>query len=366
MLRWRIRVHCRDVVDTSESLRYLTRVGASAPATLFARRTDPELADLFVQALKAPGDIEAVEGVESVAKELWSDVLRGIASDGALVRAAIGFFHRVGFLYKYKSYGVKVASPFGYSVFVLRDGEGFSFQLHTSRKLEVFHILEALPESFVYLSSEAEWQDLGSAAARAWVVNGTRKPECSYAFHPSAGDVVEVAKTKLVHTVVGCIVEEFATSSLDAVIRLFDQNANRSSHLPTAHPDVGSILRRTALLPKRKASRVGEGWSDVPFFSDMTMIDVDGELSAQRIALPGPTEVVEFAALNDRLVVVVPLNNAVTVRAVGATWSVAPGELVVIPQGVSFSAQGDEDDSLVALHAVASELALKDWRSAGA
>ena len=100
-------------------------------------------------------------------------MLRGISSDPELIRLAIDFFHKMGFLCKYKSYGVKVASPFGYSLFVLEDGKGFSFQLHAARKLEAFHILETAKSSFVYLSSEAEWYESGAREARDWAENGT-------------------------------------------------------------------------------------------------------------------------------------------------------------------------------------------------
>lgn len=193
-----------------EILDYASTVGSSPPPSLFGRRRDPALAQLFSDVLAVPLPIDQVEAVELLSKQLWDDVLRGSGSDPDLVQLAITFFHRIGFLHKYKSYGVKVASPFGYSLFVLADGKGFSFQVHVSRKLEAFHILKTATSSFVYLSSEAEWYQSGAQAAQDWAATGTPQPDSVCAYQPSVGDVIEVGQTKLVHTVVGCVLEEFA------------------------------------------------------------------------------------------------------------------------------------------------------------
>ena len=328
---------------------------------MVARRGDPALAQAFSDVLRVPRPIDQVEGVERLAKLLWDDVLRGISSDPELIRLAIDFFHEMGFLCKYKSYGVKVASPFGYSLFVLEDGKGFSFQLHAARKLEAFHILEIAKSSFVYLSSEAEWYESGAREAQDWAETGLQ-PESACAYRPAAGDVIEVGQTKLVHTVIGCVLEEFATCSTDTVVRLFDQNAGQAVVLPTAHPDIASILRRTAWLPRRKLSRTEGGWSAVAFQPDSPLIDVRGELTARRVPLAASRGDLSFAPLDDRLVVIVPLNKPLVVDAVGTNWNVAPGETVAMPQNVSFGIHSAAVDSLFALHVVSSELALKDWR----
>jgi len=348
--------------DTSAILGYASAVGSAPPPSLFARRGDPALAEAFSEILRAPRPIGQVEDVELLAKLLWDDVLRGISSDPELIRLAISFFHELGFLCKYKSYGVKVASPFGYSLFVLEDGKGFSFQLHASRKLEAFHILETAESSFVYLSSEAEWHESGELKAREWAESRRLQPESACAYRPSAGDVIEVGQTKLVHTVVGCVLEEFATCSTDTVVRLFDQNAGQAVRLPRAHLDIADILRRTAWLPRRKLSRVERGWSAVGFQPDDPLIDVQGELTARRILLPGRGDDLSFAPLSGRLVVIVPLNKAIAVAAADASWTVAPGKTVVIPESVSFGIRAADSDSLFALHVVSTELALKDGR----
>jgi len=348
--------------DTSAILDYASVAGPALPPSLLARRGDPALAQAFTEVLRVPRPIDQVEGVELLAKLLWDDVLRGIDSDPELIRLAIDFFRGMGFLYKYKSYGVKVATPFGYSLFVLEDGKGFSFQLHAARKLEAFHILETAKSSFVYLSTEAEWYESGAREAQEWALSGRLQPESVCAYRPASGDVIEVGQTKLVHTVVGCVLEEFATCSTDTVVRLFDQNAGQAVMLPTAHPDIGSVLRRTAWLPRRKLSRTEGGWSAVGFQPDSPLIDVRGELTARRIQFTAPGDDLSFAPLNDRLVVIVPLNNSLVVDAAAASWNLAPGETAAIPQNVPFGIHSADADSLFALHVVSTELALKDWR----
>ena len=61
---------------------------------------------------------------------------------GDMARKLAMLQRSVGFLRKYKSYGVKAALPTGYSVFLLNARQGFSLQRHVSVKTEVFHILD--------------------------------------------------------------------------------------------------------------------------------------------------------------------------------------------------------------------------------
>jgi mannose-6-phosphate isomerase-like protein (cupin superfamily) len=48
-----------------------------------------------------------------------------------------------------------------------------------------------------------------------------------YKFYPAPGDIFKIDEIGLVHTAVGCILEEFATVSTDMVDRLHDQNAGK-------------------------------------------------------------------------------------------------------------------------------------------
>jgi hypothetical protein len=91
------------------------------------------------------------------------------------------------------------------------------------------------------------------------------------------------------------------------------------------------------------------------------LIDVRGELTARRVLFTAAADDLDFAPLNDRLVVIVPLNKSVVVEAAATSWNVAPGETAAIPQNVSFGVHSAYEDSLFALHVVSTELALKDW-----
>jgi len=48
-----------------------------------------------------------------------------------------------------------------------------------------------------------------------------------YRFEPRPGDVFVISELGVVHTVVGCVLEEYATVSTDMVERLYDQNAGK-------------------------------------------------------------------------------------------------------------------------------------------
>ena len=64
----------------------------------------------------------------------------------------------IGLFFKYKPYAVKASHPLGYSIFLQRPLEGFSFQNHLEHKTEVFHILEVMPGGFVFLCKYEDWQ----------------------------------------------------------------------------------------------------------------------------------------------------------------------------------------------------------------
>ena len=64
---------------------------------------------------------------------------------GADARRLATLHQDIGLLPKYKSYAIKASSPLGYSIFLQEPGKGFSFQQHRHHKVEIFHVLEALP-----------------------------------------------------------------------------------------------------------------------------------------------------------------------------------------------------------------------------
>ena len=171
--------------------------------------------------------IDETERLESLLKRVLGGVMKGRVSPGAARRVA-EFQQQLGFILKYKSYAIKAASPLGYSIFLQQPREGFSFQRHLTHKTEVFHILEVAPGGFVFLCSSEDWeQHYEQETFERWLGGEPHPFFDRRRFAPSPGDVFVISELGVVHTVVGCVLEEFATVSTDMVDRLHDQNAGR-------------------------------------------------------------------------------------------------------------------------------------------
>ena len=182
----------------------------------------------LVAALRADAPIAVLEASERELKTLLAREL-AMPMDGGRIRAIAALQQEIGFLLKYKSYAVKAASPLGYSVFLQRPGEGFSFQQHVTHKTEIFYILDVLPGGFVFLCDFADWQAIYNRESFLAWMNGA--PDARYEqfrFVPQPGDVIVIDKLSVVHSVVGCVLAEFATVSTDMVDRLHDQNEGKA------------------------------------------------------------------------------------------------------------------------------------------
>jgi hypothetical protein len=174
--------------------------------------------------LRADSPIEVLEQFERQLKDVLARELTA-PPDGGRIRALASFQKDLGFLLKYKSYAVKAASPLGYSVFLQRPGEGFSFQQHVTHKTEIFYILDVLPGGYVFLCDFAEWREIYRRETFLSWLKGAADPRYErFRFVPRPGDVVVIDKLSVVHSVVGCALAEFATVSTDMVDRLYDQN----------------------------------------------------------------------------------------------------------------------------------------------
>jgi mannose-6-phosphate isomerase-like protein (cupin superfamily) len=182
---------------------------------------------VLAEKLTADAPIDVVERFEDILKAI---LLRGLSGGvpGATAREVARFQQEIGFLFKYKSYAVKCATPLGYSVFFQRPGEGFSFQRHVTRKTEVFHILEVLPGGCAFVCRYDDWvRAYEPAAFAAWLAGGEDPRYDAFRFDVRPGDVFVIDQLNVVHTVVGCVLEEFATVSTDMVDRLYDQNLGK-------------------------------------------------------------------------------------------------------------------------------------------
>jgi hypothetical protein len=178
----------------------------------------------LAEQLRADSPIAILEQFERQLKEMLTRELKA-SSDGDRIRALASFQRDLGFLLKYKSYAVKAASPLGYSVFLQRPGEGFSFQQHTAHKTEIFYVLDVPPGGYVFLCDFDAWREVYRRDTfRAWL-EGSADPRYErFRFVPRPGDVIVIDRLNVVHTVVGCTLAEFATVSTDMVDRLYDQN----------------------------------------------------------------------------------------------------------------------------------------------
>jgi mannose-6-phosphate isomerase-like protein (cupin superfamily) len=177
--------------------------------------------------LRTDASIDRIEAVENVLKSILSSLFQG-SLNGPECRQLAMFQNSYRFALKYKSYAVKAATPLGYSIFLQAQGQGFSFQQHVTHKTEVFHVLDTKPGAYVFLCEFADWQRQYEPEKFSRWLAGSPDPFFDQrAFRPSPGDVFVISELGVVHTVIGCILEEFATVSTDMVHRLHDQNTGR-------------------------------------------------------------------------------------------------------------------------------------------
>lgn len=176
-------------------------------------------------------DIIKAERIESVIKFLIRDILSRPAS-GDVGRRLAAFQQRIGFLFKYKTYTIKCSTPLGYSIFFHNKAEGFSFQRHITHKTEAFHILHVKKGGYVFVCEYDDWQRIyDEKSFNAWLSGEPSEVYDKYKYEPIPGDLIVIDKLGTVHSVVGCVLEEYATASTDMVDRLHDQNAEKS--IPT-------------------------------------------------------------------------------------------------------------------------------------
>lgn len=187
--------------------------------------------------------IDQTERLESMVKAILLSAMSRPMS-GADARRVALFQKELGFILKYKSYAVKAASPVGYSIFLQNEREGFSFQRHVVHKLEVFHILSIKPGGYVFLCDYTDWRRVYQKDSFERWLNGEANPDYDrYRFVPEPGDVFTISELGIVHTVVGCALEEYATVSTDMVERLHDQNLGKKIPSSFNRAEAEPVLR---------------------------------------------------------------------------------------------------------------------------
>lgn len=181
----------------------------------------------LVEVLSSDLPISLLEKYENVYKLILRNLMKPPIA-GNVARAIASFQKEIGFVLKYKPYAIKASTPLGYSLFLQKKNEGFSFQRHIDYKTEVFHIVSTSPDSYVFICDYEEWIKIYDFDSFLEWLNGS--PDLRYerfTVKPNPGDVFIIDKLNVVHSVVGCTLEEYATVSTDKVDRLFDQNKNK-------------------------------------------------------------------------------------------------------------------------------------------
>ncbi len=211
--------------------------------------------------------IAALERYEESWKHALSELLFAPLT-GSEARAVAAFQRDVGLLPKYKSYAIKASSPLGYSVFFQEPRKGFSFQQHEHHKVEIFHVLETGPDAFALLCTLDEWNaDYDRGAFSRWLEGTAGDPKDGryekWKIPLSPGDVLCLENTGIVHTVIGCTLEEFATASTDMVDRLHDQNEGAAIPESYRRDRVQELLRTTP-FPAASRSVTGRNRKPTP------------------------------------------------------------------------------------------------------
>lgn len=292
--------------------------------------------------------IGQTERLEAILKTVLLNAFQGPVS-GPDARRIAQFQKSLGFILKYKSYAVKAASPLGYSIFLQTAGEGFSFQRHIVHKLEVFHILAVKPGGYVFLCDSGHWNRVYRPESFArWLAGEPDAAYDPYRFVPRPGDVFVISELRVVHTVIGCVLEEYATVSTDMVERLHDQNSGRPIPASFNRANSEAALRELEAPP---ASRIVSGNEDRRFHEispepvpgGERILLCDSFVRAARYRIGPHTETATFE--DDR--------RAASLRIFACHGSIAmadrsesgkqprvefgPGDLFLIPPGIRYS-----------------------------
>ena len=327
---------------------------------------DHSSAQELIKRLENPLPIKEAEEVEAGLKAMWTQQLtKGLRATE--VPQFIQFFAEVGFIAKYKSYGVKYAAPFGYSLFVLDDGKGFSVQIHEESKVEAFHILEPAANSFMLLGKFEAWEEHGPNFVQSWTKrNPTENPMVS---HISQGDVAIISSLNVVHTVIGGVLEEYATTSNDAVTRLYDQNAGHETALPEEVIGVAEVLDEVDdLEPKRVLHDQDYSWGSFELERTRQIVNLpDAGLQGHHLLVdkgtPATLEVDEF-----QICTLVAMRGDITVSLDDIQIALPTGTTTAIPPGtrVNLTNRSVYDQARVAVCKVSKDIAISDLRNIGA
>src|SRR4051812_12390301 len=333
-------VHDLDTRGSRAVLDELVAGTRSASAAAGEVGTGLDLLPLLAEYLAQELPIDALERVEELLKAiLGAACARGATA--AEARAVAAFQQQIGFLLKYKPYAVKCANPLGYSIFLQEPGEGFSFQRHTEHKVEVFHIVDVHPGGYGFLCDFSVWEEIFEPDSFArWLEGGRDERYDRYRYELSPGDVIVIDHLNVVHSVLGCVAEEFATVSTDMVDRLYDQNSRAS--IP-AEFDHGFVRARLGELLYPAESRVVYGPADgaiepVAVEGGTARVLVDSFVSARAFSVDAGATGPELRDAERAAAVYVTGGRGAFALADTDPIPVSKGDLLTIVPGVAYRA----------------------------
>lgn len=354
-LSHRVEEHLRNPESDKEASQIIERGLQSLPVLgEFLRRDMP---------------IEQTELLEALLKAILLTAMSRPVS-GPDARQIAQFQKDLGFILKYKSYAIKAASPVGYSIFLQNEGEGFSFQRHIVHKLEVFHILSVKPGGYVFFCDFADWKEVYEKSAFERWLNGEPNPRYDrYRFVPDPGDIFIISELGVVHTVIGCVLEEYATVSTDMVDRLHDQNIGKkippNFNRVSADPILRSIQppaqnRLVKALGRRQFERI----PPTPVRGGERTVLCDSFVTAARSVIEPGRETV-LAHDEQRAVLLRMSGRGSVVVADSSECVQAPprlpfdqGDLFLIPPGIRYAVRNEGDGYLAySEHCIAPEVA---------
>ena len=305
----------------------------------------------FKEQLRRDLPIDQTERLETRLKLLLSSLLQDPLYPAGARQIAL-FQKELGFILKYKSYAIKAAAPVGYSIFLQNEGEGFSFQRHIEHKLEVFHILQVKPGGFVFFCDFEQWTRIyNKDCFQEWLAGGNNPDYDKYKFVPEPGDVFTISELGTVHTVIGCVLEEYATVSTDMVERLHDQNIGKPIPPSFNRTQAEDALRAIEMPRKNRIvsgleHRLIEPVSPEPIPGGERTTLCDSFVRAALYVI-SPKQKTNLQRDDDRVVLLrISSGNASLTISDTAPLEASTGDLLLIPPGMPYVITNQSDDYL--------------------
>ena len=315
--------------------------------------------------------IAALERYEESWKHSLSELLAAPLT-GSEARAVAAFQRDVGLLPKYKSYAIKASSPLGYSVFFQEPRKGFSFQQHEHHKVEIFHVLETGPDAFALLCTLEEWNAAYDRDAFSrWLEGAADSRYEKWKIPLAPGDVLCLESTGIVHTVIGCTLEEFATASTDMVDRLHDQNEGEPIPESYRRDRVQQLLRATP-FPAMSRSITGRNRKPTPIprsafpGGEMVTLGAVPGLRASRIHLESGSRSPLQSSGEDAQVLFVSRGDVALLlgtaeelaRQDPPALALSRGAAAMVPPAMSYAVAALDGEAEVSVHSIRPEVAL--------